>query len=237
MRYVVTLASGKKEEIVFPLTYYETPTGVYERVHAEWSGEMTPESLLKLFSIITGKDYTEYRDSTDLRIEAMMLEAVGFVVNNPVDLQAIPKPKFFKIDGRVLELPEYEVKYKKFTLGQLLLIRRVGMMKDIRAGISLAVAVYIQPLLDGKFDDERVDYYKELVKQLPITDTFPIGFFILRRANNLGNGLIDYLRLIWQITRNSMLAAVSLVKHVSRSCFSPIMKYRMSERIAIFFQP
>jgi hypothetical protein len=235
--YIITLASGEKETVKFPLTWFDTPTELYERIWEEWDQSASPESLVKLFSIITGGKYTDYITSTDNRIERIILEAVKFVVQNPVDLQSMPKPRWFKIEGRTIELPKYDIQYKRFSLGQMLTIRKLMYNKDVRSGISLACALYVQPLLDGKFDDNRVDYYQAIIKKMPITDTFPIGFFILRRANNVGNGLLNYLHLIWQITQNSMLAARSLLKPVSQKFLTHITQSELFKTTVIFFRP
>lgn len=205
-KYIVTLSDGSKDEIEVPLTYYDMPTWMYEDIHEKWDGLLTPESLIKLFSIVTKRNFKDYASSTDSKLESLLLNSVRFILENQMDMNALVRDDSFSIDGITVVLP---TELKKLTLGQNLYIRRCLYNKDIRSGIALACAVYLQPLLDNdNFKDDRVEYWADRIRQMPIVKTYPIGFFILRRLNSSGNGLIRLWDLICSIMQRSIAAVL-----------------------------
>jgi hypothetical protein len=53
--------------------------------------------------------------------------------------------------------------------------------------ISLTVAIYMQPIIDGgDFDPDKAMILHEKVLDLPITDTYPVGFFFAKSLMNYG---------------------------------------------------
>lgn len=221
-KYIVTLSDGSKDEIEVPLTYYDMPTWMYEDIHEKWDGSLTPESLIKLFSIVTKRDFKDYVSSTDNRLESLLLNSVRFILENQVDMNKLVRRDTFEISGVTVPLP---TELKKLTLGQNLYIRRCLYNKDIRAGIALACAVYLQPLLDNDhFKDERVEYWADRIRQMPIVETYPVGFFILRRLNSSGNGLTKLWALICSIMQRSTTAVLQSLPRLNLNYFNPIMK-------------
>lgn len=216
--YIVTLASGRKIEITPPVTYYDMSTRVYENIYAKWDGELTPAGVVKLLSIMTGEEYKDYIHSTDKNMENVLLKTIDCVVRPTVILDALPVPSFFKIDGHTVILP---TSLKNLTLGQNLYVKRCADNKDIRSGIALAAAIYLQPVLDNsEFKDERAEYWADRLRDLPVTDIYPIGFFTYRRANFFGNGQTLYSHLIQRIME-STIHAVVLLRRLRKLIYSP----------------
>lgn len=221
-RLTVTLANGKKEDVEVPTTFYDCPTWLFEKIYDQWDFSTTPESFVRLFSIVTGGNYTDYINSTDAKIEKAILTGTNFFLNNVIELHKLPLPKTFKIEDKEVPIP---TELKALTLGQNLYIRRLISNKDIRSGISLACAVYLQPLLDkGKFDDKRVEYYANEIKKMPITSTYAVGFFFLKPLNNYGNGQTILQLLILKITRSFMNVKLLLQKLLNQIYWNPFSK-------------
>ncbi len=211
----VTTSSGKKEVINIANTLKDLTTHKYERIITDWSSDGTPESVIELFAILTDRDYKDYVSSFDAKLEKAVLESTKFIYDGELkklaELTMPTKLLNVVIPTRLGEL----------TLGQNLHIRKklIG-MKDIRSAISFSIAVYLQPLLDqGQFDDKRISYYEELLKQLPITETYAVGFFLSSRVENSGIMPTLYLHQMKNMIRLELKSVKQLVKKLMRKLY------------------
>lgn len=232
--YHAKLANGKTIEGKLPLTLYETPTGMFEKVYDKWDGLVTHESLAKLFAIITDQDIKDYLDSTDERLEATIVKCTQFILENQVDLNKLEVPKFFKYKEDLIMLP---TELRNMTLGQNLYIRSRGINKDIRGCVALATAVYLQPLIDHTgFNDKRAEALAMEFRDLPITEIYPIGFFICRRLNSNGSGRKAFSDPISKTMLLSIIAVISLLKSPWQICWTHMLKSLLFVASATFFQ-
>lgn len=176
------LSSGKSEVIEVPLTLYDLNTATYQRIVKEWNGSLAkPQDAVRLFALLTGKDYKDYIDSKDSNIAEVILRSIKFLVDNSVELNALPMPEYFH--GH--RIPK---DFGKLTLGQNLQIRAA--FKDVKSDyelVSFIIAVAMQPIIDGgTFNDDRLDFYKEQFDMLPITTTYPIASFLFSLQKSYG---------------------------------------------------
>ena len=64
---------------------------------------------------------------------------------------------------------------------------------DMREIVADALAIYAQPLIDGKFDGHKLEPIKKAIESLPIVLAFPWCVFFLRSLNALKTTyLIDW---------------------------------------------
>lgn len=180
-----------QESIKVPVCWEEVTVAQFQRMALEWDGE----DWIKLFSILSGKEYAGIASSKSYKLESSLYAAVRFVFEQPFNFERIPMPQFIVINGKTVQIPK---KIGRLSIGQAIQVRKyIESVGDDRAAISRAVAVYLQPLIDGRdFDYERALEIEKAVLSLPIVKIFPVGFFLLKKLNPSGNWLQSVLRRI-----------------------------------------
>lgn len=187
----ITLNHG--EDIDVPICWDETTTRAFQRIKAK--GEMT---MLQAFCLLNNLDYDETAQESNELIEAALYQCSSFVFNEPEAFRFRDPEPFIELRGKKIEVPK---KLESLTLEQNMHLR-VALSKDgvvLEELISTALAVYLQPLLDGgRFNYTKAMELKAEIEELPIAQTFPIGFFYLSKLNNYGaSGLLYSLR--WKL--------------------------------------
>lgn len=149
------------------------------------------DNPVKVFSILTGMSYTAIEESKSEEIEVGLYQATAFVFNQPQTFRDEPLPKSIKLSGKTILIP---TKLESMTVGQNFQIRaEMVRAKNLESLISLACAIYLQPIVDqSKFDFNRAKELEAEILELNIYDIFPIGFFLLKRLNNSGQGGLLY---------------------------------------------
>lgn len=233
--YTVILTDGRKQEIRAPRTLLDLSAGMFERIYSgEWNGLNTPESLVKLFSIITNVDYKDYMSSTDGRLEGIIMQGTQFVYDKSVVLDELAVPTFFKYRNKLIQVP---TRLRNMTLGQNLFIRRCLYGKDQRNGICLAVAVYLQPKIDeGAFNSERVEELAAEFREWDIAEIYPLGSFILRRLKQNGNGPTSFWLQTWSTMQSTIPVVVRLLKSAKLNYLIPTIQYLSFERTVHSFR-
>ena len=96
----------------------------------------------------------------------------------PPDLASLPKKPII-FEGKKIKVPK-NLNFTKF--GQKSLIKNLIESEDkVESMVSEVFAIYLQPVLDGKFDSKRIPDIERQVLKLKITDVFPwVKFFFLR---------------------------------------------------------
>ncbi len=179
------------EKVSCPVNWEEATTRVYQRLASDLK---EGDNAVKVFSILTGKNYTQLWEASDETLEAAIYQATAFVVNSPQEFKKKPRAKTFRFkDGRTVTIPE---KIHRMTVGQNFQIRQ-EMRKAAKEGkpveslISIALAIYLQPLLDAApFDFDRAVELEAEIAEMSIFDTYPAGFFLLNRLLNSGPALM-----------------------------------------------
>lgn len=186
-----------------PESWDEVTVEQYLRYVKEWDGE----DWIQLFSIMSGMDVDDVSTSTNGQIENALYECIEFVFR-PYDWAALKIPKELELKALWLKdnplmapcvkLPE---KIGRLSIGQAIQARRsLEDVKDLREGISIVTAIYLQPLVDGgKFDHFQAIQLEQLILKNRITKIYPVGFFLLtqlkRRGSWLGNVLSRLKRM------------------------------------------
>lgn len=188
--------------------------------YPEWMGELTVGQLQDLvekwdfedwvqgFSIVSGIEADAIAASTDGSLEGALYETIAFMLDKreweklnelPIPEKLTIQPIWFKdcddLIPKQIELPK---KIGKLPIGQAIQARRhLQGLTDLREGISMVTAIYLQPLLDsvpsngkmvpGKFDMLQVIKYEYIIKKMYVQHIYPIGFFLLRKLNEPGS--------------------------------------------------
>jgi len=189
-------------------------TLTYQRIIAEWDRK----DLIRLFSIMSGIEYAAIATSDSEELEDALLIATKFVFDEKPDFKSVPVPEQFTLGGKTIKIPK---KLGRLSIGQNIHVRqRLAKSKTYDELISFTCAVYLQPLLDeGDFNLDRVEEIEKEILTMPITQTYPVGFFLLSQRASYGMGWRNVLSLM---TRLSTASAQALQRWLSSSALNPM---------------
>lgn len=207
---MITLVTNDKK-VKCPAGWHEVTTDTAQKI-AQWTGDK-----IELFNILTGTNYAKVKADTSLG--SVFFDAINFIYF-PSPVANAPLPKVLQIDrGHIIEIPKG---VGKLTIGQSIAVRErleqveARIAKSLEANpnkfcfkenfiydeaISFAVAVYLQPFYDkADFDLDRAKNLEQFILQMPITEIYPVGFFLLTQQLKRGNGFIRALQLkLWAL--------------------------------------
>ena len=155
----------------------------YVRIITEWNeGDPADRDYLKLLNILTDGAYPSY-DHT-IENDITLFDLVGWVITQPFEFKK-ERPKVLYLRDKLIDIPEPG----ELSIGQNIHLRRDYMDKSrtLEENIAIATAIYLQPIIENrKFHVKRAEELAKEIEQLPIHLIYPIGFFLLKRAQNFG---------------------------------------------------
>ncbi len=190
----VRLVTGQRIRV--PDCWNNCSTEIFQRIISQWDTdkEIKDRSVLKLFNLMIDLEISPNDD--DLDLEAAIWECTRFVYYEPMDFTQLEVPKFLNIGGTVIPIPK---DLGRMKIGQNIHVRQELMaVKDPNAAMSIITAIYLQPLYDkAPFDFHRAKEIEKTILQIPITQVYPIGFFLLTQLRSYGKGFLpDLNRMI-----------------------------------------
>jgi len=197
---MITLVLNNREKIKCPAGWHEVNVDTAQRV-AQWTGDK-----IELFNVLTGTNYAKVKADTSLG--SAFFDAINFVYF-PSPVANAPMPKVLEIDkGHIIAIPK---KIGGLSIGQAIAVRERLEQVAVRINetiekaplkycftndfiydeaISFAVAVYLQPFYDNAdFDLDRAKNLEQFILKMPITEVYPVGFFLLKKHLQRGNAL------------------------------------------------
>lgn len=159
-----------------PTSYKEVSTKVFQSIYADWGfdKELHERDFFKLFSILTETDFKDVERS--IENETAIWELTNWVIQRPPEFD-LTLPEHVELWGKKFALPK---KVKSLTIGQNILVHQHATgRKHLEESIAYACAVFIQTVVDGKPNTDRVKEIEQIFLERPITETYPIGFFTL----------------------------------------------------------
>lgn len=170
----------------------------YQKLFTDWDGV----EWIPAFSILSGLQADYIEQSTHGGLEVAMYKSIEFLFGpEPFPFESfeslrVPETLTILSDSPVtVTVPK---KIGRLSIGQAIQARRsLEGLNDLRSGISIITAIYLQPLIDnGKYDHLRAIEIERTILKMPITKIFPIGFFLLRKLNQRGNWFTNVLNLL-----------------------------------------
>lgn len=189
--------STSTESVEIPQSWDELSTDMFQRIATEWDCK----DAIKLFSIASGIDYDGIRDSKDRTLETKLIAAIQFIYKSPIEWDNIKSPETLEINGKSIVIPK---NIAALTIGQSIVLKQriqeyaneFKHRKDVPVFIkdfyfdgliSYAIAIYLQPIVyDCPFDTLKAYELEREILKMPITKTYPIGFFLLARLMGFG---------------------------------------------------
>lgn len=160
-----------------------------------WDGK----DVLQLLSILTGLDVDIIANS-DSSTKDKIGEVVAFIYDNPPDFNKLKRKKYIIIGGKPATCRHW-IFWKKTkiiggtkvkmptslemeTYGQTIMVEQIlnnDKDKEVKGMISEIMAIYVQPKLDGKFIESRVEEIKPIIDEMPIIIVYPHCFFFFKK--------------------------------------------------------
>lgn len=201
--------NGKRYEI--PSGWFDKNFTVakYQRLFAEWdiSKPAGERDYFKLFNILSGTHFGSFENTSEN--EFLIGREIKWFIESNFNLyyqspfEETP-PKTFTFRG---------IKYKVEHPGELPIGQNIHLKDECKGikyadeKISIAVAIYLQPLItNSKFNIEQAREIAKEIEELPAHEVRPIGFFLLNRAYDFG--------LTWQ--KSWLLTLINLKESLSR---------------------
>lgn len=197
---LVLEVNGEKKKC--PVCWEEVTVSLYQRLKTE---AHEGDHAVKVFSILTGTDFNKVWEAEAEDLEAAIYQCTAFVFNSPEEFRTTPVPKTFTLGGKSVLVPG---KVGRLTVGQNFVLRgelskAAGEGRPLESLLAIALAVYLQPLVDlAPFDVDRTRELEQEVLEMNVYDVFPVAFFLLSRLQSSGNyGIVFWLRpliLLWR---------------------------------------
>jgi hypothetical protein len=194
--------------IFVPQSWDEVTVEQFQKLVKDYDGN----DWIKLFAILSNQPYSSIHQSTDNKLETTIYQTIEYFLYNKMEFEALPLPKFVMFNSRQIEIPR---KLGKLTIGQNIQARQsLSEMKDLKEGISIMTAIYLQPLIDKKpFDHVRAIEIEQDVLKMSIVSIFPIGFFLLKKIQRSGRKRMIDLSLM---KRKVIKSVGSLLRWLNR---------------------
>ena len=162
--------------IDLPASWEEITVGQFEELSKLKLND--PES--KLLSIVTGLGEEVFHELDPDQVDEM-IDVVSFVRDEKVSASNYEVPEQIELDGKVITT-KIEPKTANFMQRHAFERRLWPELKEnkgvINTGLSVALAIYLQPQITGKkFDDDSLDSTIQAVKKIPVLKGFPVAYF------------------------------------------------------------
>jgi hypothetical protein len=186
------IINDKRKEI--PSCFEELKAKEYELLVPEWAKET--RDPFKEFCIVSGTNFESFVATPEN--EVTIWNCVKWMYE-PINLST-EIPKVLKVNEKALTIPK---DVRKLSIGQNIHLKQVVQeAKYLDENISIACAIYLQPLYDeSKFDYDKALELKKLIEEMPAYLIRPIGFFLLSHALPHGRKQMSSLR---RMTNNLM---------------------------------
>ncbi len=152
IQFSIKTEDGKTLRISSPASWSEINLGQLIAIETKWD----KKSPIQLFSIITGLDISLLSNSKEKGLEDKLMAICAFVYDQP-DWEHMPVPKRLWIGDEGYTTPK---DISKKMLGQKIMINGIAIKEgtDLIKYIPRIVAIYMQPIIDGDFENDRLEY-------------------------------------------------------------------------------
>ena len=142
--------------------------------------ELTP---LNTFKVITGLDIEVIGGAKGETILEKLTDICQFI-NKAPDFKNLDPPKKLLVGEKVVKCP---LDFGETMLGQKILLNAivVNNKDDLLSKLPRVLAIYLQPIIDKKFDNKRLPDIEKQVLQSNGVQCFALGQFFFLHSPNL----------------------------------------------------
>ena len=159
-----------KVQYQMPSQWQEVNVETFERL-AELDNDYT--DTLKFLAALSGVDYSTLMNAKE-SLGAMVTSGLKFIADQQPLLQKIPHKSHFVFEGKGYKVPK-DMELERF--GQKIMMQQRMSTKQPHECIAFAVALYMQPIIDGKFDEAKIADLEAEVKKMSIIEIYPLANF------------------------------------------------------------
>ena len=190
-----------------PESWDEVNIGQLIRFEAWKKSKGDTIGLLAAFTYLPESDLSESKGN---QFWTPLYSVLNFVYTEPMDWSKLKMPKSISIDGSLCKIPR--------NLGLEMFAQKVHALNLITdesktddEKILRIMAIYFQPLVDGKWNHDRIDHIENICRYMNAKEAFPIGDFFLRRLLRTRNfGMLGLHPL--QLIQRRLLSPIALVR-------------------------
>jgi len=174
----LTIKTPKKNyDLKSPSVWEEVTVNQFIQLESNWDGK----DLRQLLSILTGLDRDILANSSR-KILNQVDSIVSFIFTDPPNFNKLKRKATIKIDGKPIKMPK-DLEQETFG-AHILMMEILEDTEDIISKIPLVMAIYAQPVIDGKFIEGRIEAIEQLINNMPIVEVYPHCFFFWKRLEN-----------------------------------------------------
>lgn len=197
----------------------EVTTKQYVRIIRDWEPEkdIADRDYFILLNILTDGKFAGMENTIENQVT--LTSILGWVVTEPFKFSE-ELPKMLQIGEKAYDIPEDP---RELSIGQNIHLRRDFIDKStyLEENIAIATAIYLQPIIDNSlFRLKRAEKIAAELETMPASLIYPIGFFLLKRAQRFGQkpektwpailtSLKRMLRQMWPGSRRSTGSTVT----------------------------
>lgn len=163
----------------------EVTTKQYVRIIRDWEPEkdIADRDYFILLNILTDGKFAGMENTIENQVT--LTSILGWIITEPFKFSE-ELPKVLQIGDKVYDIPEDP---RELSIGQNIHLRRDFIDKStyLEENIAIATAIYMQPVIDNSlFKLKRAEKIAAELEAMPASLIYPIGFFLLRRAQRFG---------------------------------------------------
>jgi len=171
----LTIKTPKKNyDLKSPSVWEEVTVNQFIQLESNWDGK----DLVQLLSILTGLDRDILANSSR-KILNQVDSIVSFIFTDPPNFNKLKRKATIIIDGKPIKMPT-SLEMEPFGAA-LLILGVLEKPSDIIPKIPYIMAVYSQPVIDGKFKEDRIKAIEQIINDMPIVEVYPHCFFFFRK--------------------------------------------------------
>jgi len=204
MKTITVRSNTGEKDYRIPERWKDVTVSQYQKIV-----QLQTPDLISVFSILCNEEYNTLSNIVNPELERTLFDCVRFISEQP--FKATKVPKMITIEGKELNVP---TRIGGLSIGQSIHVRqKLETCKVYEECISLAVACYLQPRYNrGEFDYEKALELENIILEMPITEIYPIGFFLLKPLTNSGSSILSDLSHTlarwWQASTRSVKTLV-----------------------------
>lgn len=163
----------------------EVTAGQYVRIIRDWEPEkdIADRDYFILLNILTDGRFAGMDNTIENQVT--LTSILGWVITEPFEFSK-ELPRVLEISGKIYDIPEDP---RELSIGQNIHLRRDFIDKStyLEENIAIATAIYMQPIIDNTlFKLKRAEKIATELEAMPASLIYPIGFFLLKRAQTFG---------------------------------------------------
>jgi len=181
---------GNKTKHTLPSKWEE----VTVKQFIDLEGSKGTDNPTELLSILSGVPLPKIMD-TKSNLQIQIDEALNFITLNPPAWKELALRDKYLFKGQFYNVPkDLELE----TFGQKILLQnKLNATDNPIQVIAYAIAIYMQKVIDGRFDEKKAEGLEKEVLQMRITEVYPLAIFFFQELTKFKRfgvkGLLQFL--------------------------------------------